>query len=241
MGFYYLYVILAYLLVLTGYNIYKSRQVKSQDDFMVAGRSLSLTKMVFTLVCTWIGSGTFIAGAEYASYAGWSAIWQPAGAFLGIAIIYFVAARIRTFGQYTVGRHPRGALRPVRPAVRRDRADHRLHDDRRLPVPGRRLHPERGHRRRHLAGDGADDHRAVRHPVRHHRRHGRRGAHRPAERHHHRVGLPAGAAVRRHRRRRLGARARRPRADQVPGVRAGLREVPGAEGLLRTSSRRCCC
>jgi len=99
----YLYVILGYLLVLTGYNIYRSRQIKSQDDFMVAGRSLSLTKMVFTLVCTWIGSGTFIAGAEYASYAGWSAVWQPAGAFLGIAIIYFIAARIRTFGQYTVG------------------------------------------------------------------------------------------------------------------------------------------
>jgi SSS family solute:Na+ symporter/sodium/proline symporter len=99
----YLYLILAYLLVMTGYNIYRSRQIKSQDDFMVAGRSLSLTKMVFTLVCTWIGSGTFIAGAEYASYAGWSAIWQPAGAFLGIGIIYFVAAKIRTFGQYTVG------------------------------------------------------------------------------------------------------------------------------------------
>ena len=99
----YLYVILAYLLVLTGFNIYRSRQVKSQDDFMVAGRSLSMTKMVFTLVCTWIGSGTFIAGAEFASYAGWSAVWQPAGAFLGIAVIYFVAAKIRTFGQYTIG------------------------------------------------------------------------------------------------------------------------------------------
>jgi len=99
----YLWVILGYLLALTAFNVYRSRQVKTQDDFMVAGRKLSLTKMVFTLVCTWIGSGTFIAGAEYASYAGWSAIWQPAGAFLGIAIIYFVAAKIRTFGQYTVG------------------------------------------------------------------------------------------------------------------------------------------
>ena len=99
----YLYVILAYLLVLAGFNFYKSRKVQSQDDFMVAGRDLSLTKMVFTLVCTWIGSGTFIAGAEYAFYAGWSAIWQPAGAFVGIAIIYFIAGKIRTFGQYTVG------------------------------------------------------------------------------------------------------------------------------------------
>ncbi len=99
----YLWMILGYLLVLAGFNFWRARQVKSQDDFMVAGRSLSLTKMVFTLVCTWIGSGTFIAGAEYASYAGWSAVWQPAGAFVGIAIIYFVAAKIRTFGQYTVG------------------------------------------------------------------------------------------------------------------------------------------
>jgi SSS family solute:Na+ symporter/sodium/proline symporter len=99
----YLWVILGYLLVLTAYNFHRARAVKTQEDFMVAGRQLSLTKMVFTLVCTWIGSGTFIAGAEYAYYAGWSAIWQPAGAFVGIAIIYFIAARIRTFGQYTVG------------------------------------------------------------------------------------------------------------------------------------------
>ncbi len=59
--------------------------------------------MVFTLVCTWIGSGTFIAGAEYAARAGWSSLWLPAGAWVGIAVIYFLAAKIRTFGQYTVG------------------------------------------------------------------------------------------------------------------------------------------
>jgi len=99
----YLYVILAYLLVLAGFNFYRSKQVNSQEDFMVAGRKLSLTVMVFTLVCTWIGSGTFIAGAEYAAKAGWSSLWLPAGAWVGIAIIYFLAAKIRTFGQYTVG------------------------------------------------------------------------------------------------------------------------------------------
>ncbi len=99
----YLYVVLAYLLVLAGFNLYRSRRVRSRDDFMVAGRSLPLTVMVFTLVCTWIGSGTFIAGAEYAAKAGWSSLWMPAGAWVGIAIIYFLAARIRSFGQYTVG------------------------------------------------------------------------------------------------------------------------------------------
>ncbi len=99
----YLYVILAYLLILAGFNIYRSKQVKSQEDFMVAGRKLPLTVMVFTLVCTWIGSGTFIAGAEYAAKAGWSSLWLPAGAWVGIAVIYFLAAKIRNFGQYTVG------------------------------------------------------------------------------------------------------------------------------------------
>jgi len=99
----YLYIILAYLLVLTAFNFLRARQVKTQDDFMVAGRKLNMTVMIFTLICTWIGSGTFIAGAEYAARAGWSSLWLPAGAWVGIAVIYFLAAKIRTFGQYTIG------------------------------------------------------------------------------------------------------------------------------------------
>lgn len=99
----YLWIILAYLLVLTGFNFYRARRVKSQEDFMVAGRSLRTGVMVFTLICTWIGSGTFIAGAEFASKAGFSALWLAAGAWVGIVVIYFLAGKIRTFGQYTIG------------------------------------------------------------------------------------------------------------------------------------------
>jgi len=99
----YIIIILLYLAALTIMNFWKSRKVKTQDDMMLAGRSIPVYKMVFTLICTWIGSGTFIAGAEFAAKAGWSAMWQPAGAWVGIIIIYFLAAKIRTFGQYTVG------------------------------------------------------------------------------------------------------------------------------------------
>lgn len=99
----YLILILGYLLILTAFNFMRAKRIRSQDDFMVAGRQLKLSIMIFTLICTWIGSGTFIAGAEYAARAGWSSLWLPAGAWLGIAIIYFLAAKIRTFGQYTVG------------------------------------------------------------------------------------------------------------------------------------------
>jgi SSS family solute:Na+ symporter/sodium/proline symporter len=99
----YLYIILAYLLVLAALNFIRARRIKSQEDFMVAGRSLKWQVMVFTLICTWIGSGTFISGAEFASKAGISALWLAAGAWVGIIIIYFLAAKIHTFGQYTVG------------------------------------------------------------------------------------------------------------------------------------------
>jgi solute:Na+ symporter, SSS family len=99
----YLYIILAYLLVLAALNFIRARRIKSQEDFMVAGRSLKWQVMVFTLICTWIGSGTFISGAEFASKAGISALWLAAGAWVGIIIIYFLAAKIHSFGQYTVG------------------------------------------------------------------------------------------------------------------------------------------
>jgi SSS family solute:Na+ symporter/sodium/proline symporter len=100
---FYLYIILLYLLGLTVLNLIRSRRIKSQEQFMVAGRSLKWQVMVFTLICTWIGSGTFISGAEFASKAGFSALWLAAGAWVGIIVIYFLAAKIHSFGQYTVG------------------------------------------------------------------------------------------------------------------------------------------
>jgi SSS family solute:Na+ symporter len=100
---FYLWIILAYLLTLTALNFIRSRRIKSQEQFMVAGRSLKWQVMVFTLICTWIGSGTFISGAEFASKAGFSALWLAGGAWVGIILIYFLAAKIHTFGEYTVG------------------------------------------------------------------------------------------------------------------------------------------
>jgi len=99
----YIVIIFLYLIGLTVMNFWLSRRVKTRDDMMVASRQIPWGKMVFTLICTWIGSGTFIAGAEFAAKAGWSALWQPAGAWIGIIVIYFLASKIRTFGQYTVG------------------------------------------------------------------------------------------------------------------------------------------
>jgi len=69
---------------------------------MVAGRKLSSPPWSSRLSAR--GSFRHLhRGGRVRVLRGWSAIWQPAGAFLGIAIIYFIAGKIRTFGQYTVG------------------------------------------------------------------------------------------------------------------------------------------
>lgn len=98
----YLVAIIVYLLGLSAVGIYKSRVVKTQDDFMVAGRKTSTFLLVGTLVCSWIGSGSLFGGAGLAFRMGFSELWMSAGAWVGIAIVYFLAPRVRRISQYTV-------------------------------------------------------------------------------------------------------------------------------------------
>ncbi|NJL26688.1 MAG: hypothetical protein HC897_01850 [Thermoanaerobaculia bacterium] len=98
----YLAVMILYLLLIIGVGIYRSRSVKSHDDFMVAGRSVTALYLVATLVCTWIGSGSLFGGAGRAFRSGFPALWMSAGAWVGIAIVYFLAPKVRRIAQYTV-------------------------------------------------------------------------------------------------------------------------------------------
>ena len=98
----YIYVITIYLAILVGVSFYKSRSVKTQEDFMVAGRVVPWYLLVGTLVSTWIGSGSLFAGAGRAYREGFSALWMSAGAWAGIAIVYFLAGKVRKIAQYTV-------------------------------------------------------------------------------------------------------------------------------------------
>ncbi len=98
----YIYVIAIYLTILVGVSIYKSRSVKTQEDFMVAGRVVPWYLLVGTLVCTWIGSGSLFGGAGRAYREGFSALWMSAGAWVGIAIVYFLAGKVRKIAQFTV-------------------------------------------------------------------------------------------------------------------------------------------
>lgn len=98
----YLVAILAYLLLLTGIGVYKSRQVKTQADFAVAGRSLSPWIMVCTMLAVWIGTGSIVGNAGQAYRDGMAALFLPFGTFIGMILLSMIATKARNYEAYTV-------------------------------------------------------------------------------------------------------------------------------------------
>jgi SSS family solute:Na+ symporter/sodium/proline symporter len=87
---------------LLGVAMYRAFRVKTKADYLVAGRSLSTIVLVLTLLTSWIGAGSLFAGAENAYRNGFAALWLPAGGWLGLLLIYFIAPRARHFAQFTL-------------------------------------------------------------------------------------------------------------------------------------------
>jgi SSS family solute:Na+ symporter len=98
----YIVAVIVYVLILIGVGVYRSRSVKTQDDFMVAGRKTSTFFLVGTLVSTWIGTGSLFGGAGLAFRMGFSELWMSAGAWVAVIIVYFLAHRVRRISEYTV-------------------------------------------------------------------------------------------------------------------------------------------
>lgn len=98
----YVVVLAIIVVVLLSVAIYKTFQVKTKADYLVAGRSLPALVLVLTLLTSWIGAGSLFAGAENAYKNGFAALWQPAGGWLGLLLIYFIAPRARKFAQFTL-------------------------------------------------------------------------------------------------------------------------------------------
>src|SRR5580658_5056149 len=83
-------------------SLSRLKQTKTKADYLVAGRSLPAFVLVFTLLSSWIGSGSLLGGAENAYKHGFAALWQAAGGWAGLALIYFIAPRARKFAQFTI-------------------------------------------------------------------------------------------------------------------------------------------
>jgi SSS family solute:Na+ symporter/sodium/proline symporter len=99
-----LYAIVLGLIVITLLTVSLARvsKVKTKADYLVAGRSLPTYVLIFTLLSSWIGSGSLLGGAENAYKHGFVALWQGAGGWAGLILIYFIAPRARKFAQFTI-------------------------------------------------------------------------------------------------------------------------------------------
>jgi SSS family solute:Na+ symporter/sodium/proline symporter len=90
------------VLALLAVSLARVGKVKTKADYLVAGRSLPTFVLVFTLLSSWIGSGSLLGGAENAYRHGFPALWQGAGGWAGLLLIYFIAPRARHFAQFTI-------------------------------------------------------------------------------------------------------------------------------------------
>ena len=95
-------VLLVIVLTLLTVSLTRLGKVKTKADYLVAGRSLPAFVLVFTLLSSWIGSGSLLGGAENAYRHGFAALWQGGGGWAGLLLIYFIAPRARKFAQYTI-------------------------------------------------------------------------------------------------------------------------------------------
>ncbi len=82
--------------------MWRSRQIKSHADFMVAGRNVPVALLVGTLICTWIGSGSLFGGAGLAYRTGIAELWFSFGAWVGLLVAFYLAPRVRSIAKYTV-------------------------------------------------------------------------------------------------------------------------------------------
>jgi len=98
----YLITILTYLVLMLAFGLVISRRLKKKEDFLVAGRTLTAPILVGTLLATWIGSGDIFSVADLSYNHGYSSLIGSAGGWLGIIIVFFIAGRVRRFGQFTV-------------------------------------------------------------------------------------------------------------------------------------------
>jgi SSS family solute:Na+ symporter/sodium/proline symporter len=102
MSMLYVIVLAVIVAVLLAVALYRTSQVKTKADYLVAGRSLPAIVLVLTLLSSWIGAGSLFGGAENAYKNGFAALWQPAGGWLALLLIYFIAPRARKFAQFTL-------------------------------------------------------------------------------------------------------------------------------------------
>jgi SSS family transporter len=94
--------VIVYLCVLIAVGVVKSRSVRDQAGFSLAGRGLSPLVLVGTLLATWTGTGSIFGNAEEGFRVGLPALLLPLSSAAGVLVLLALAPRVRAKGRYTL-------------------------------------------------------------------------------------------------------------------------------------------
>lgn len=83
-------------------GFFAARGVKTADDFMVAGRNMSLPVLIGTLTAGWLGAGTVVGYASIGYNNGLGALWWAIGGLMGAFIVVLMSSKLRKIAQYTI-------------------------------------------------------------------------------------------------------------------------------------------
>lgn len=64
-----------------------SKKIATQDDYFLAGRGITFYPLLMTFVATQVGGGLVLGSAEEAYLYGWSVLFYPLGAALGLLVL----------------------------------------------------------------------------------------------------------------------------------------------------------
>lgn len=97
----YLSVFLIFLALMIFIGIWVSKRVKSGEDFLMGGRSLTVPLLIGTTVATMVGTGSSMGAVGFAYANGWAGALYGLGGSIGIFALLLLFANVRKYNFMT--------------------------------------------------------------------------------------------------------------------------------------------
>lgn len=96
--------VIGYGVLMVALGFVYSKKVESNEDFILAGKSLGPVVLMGTLLATWVGSGSVTGGQNLLAYSFglWPAVGYAIPSIIGIGTIFIISSKVRNYGKYTV-------------------------------------------------------------------------------------------------------------------------------------------
>jgi len=95
-------VVVLYFLILTGIGLVSRFQIRTPEDFYIAGKKGGVFQISGSLLGTILGGSAIIGTLELSLQNGWAAVWFPVCAALGLFLLAPLAKYVNRYGKFTL-------------------------------------------------------------------------------------------------------------------------------------------